>query len=242
MDFKHNFNAEIRFFEEEFVKIAAEHLSSLSNGAFQDPRVRLLCEDASQALKQYEDLFDVAIIDCNDAIGTSEILFEDDFYATVSRALKSDGLCAVQTGSALDLDFLGQTRERIQRQLGTNGRYKYIRNLNSESTFNNIVTEKDQETFWRSWEREAKQNPLAAKVVNRYLKRPAEELYDLQTDPWEMTNLANSPEQQVRIKQMGRRLDAWMQQQSDRGMPTEGEATLHRSRKRRKQATADERN
>ena len=122
------------------------------------------------------------------------------------------------------------------------GRYKYIRNLNSESTFNNIVTEKDQETFWRSWEREAKQNPLAAKVVNRYLKRPAEELYDLQTDPWEMTNLANSPEQQVRIKQMGRRLDVWMQQQSDRGMPTEGEATLHRSRKRRKQATADERN
>ena len=122
------------------------------------------------------------------------------------------------------------------------GRYKYIRNLNSESTFNNIVTEKDQETFWRSWEREAKQNPMAAKFVSRYLKRPAEELYDLQTDPWEMTNLANSPEQQARIKQMGRRLDAWMQQQGDRGMTTEGEATLHRSRKRRKQATADERN
>ena len=110
--------------DEEFVKIAAEHLPSLSNGAFQDPRVRLLCEDASQALKQYEDLFDVAIIDCNDAIGTSEILFEDDFYATVSRALKTDGLCAVQTGSALDLDFLDQTRERIQRQLGATADFR----------------------------------------------------------------------------------------------------------------------
>lgn len=119
------------------------------------------------------------------------------------------------------------------------GRYKYIRNLNSESTFNNTVIENDRENFWQSWEREAKQNPTAAKFVNRYVKRPAEEFYDLQTDPWELTNLADSPEHQARIKQMGKQLDAWMQQQGDRGMATEGEATLHRSQKRPKQTTSD---
>ncbi|MCP4126104.1 MAG: polyamine aminopropyltransferase [Gammaproteobacteria bacterium] len=104
--------------DEQFVRAAAKHLPSLSSGAFEDPRVTLLFEDASEALQQYEGAFDVAIIDCNDAVGPSEPLFEKDFYTTVARSLTDDGICAVQAGSMLDAEFLQQTYRRMTDQLG----------------------------------------------------------------------------------------------------------------------------
>ncbi|MFK5968541.1 MAG: polyamine aminopropyltransferase [Candidatus Marithrix sp.] len=104
--------------DEQFVYAAAKHLPSLSDGAFNDSRVTLLFEDASEALLRYKNIFDVAIIDCNDAVGPSEVLFEEDFYSTVARALKDDGVCSVQAGSMLDIAFLKQTCHRIETQLG----------------------------------------------------------------------------------------------------------------------------
>lgn len=54
-------------------------------------------------------------------------------------------------------------------------------------------------------------------MVSRYLRRPAEQLYDIQTDPYEMTNLADDP-QSVRIKtELSAELDRWMKQQGDPG-------------------------
>ncbi|PLX79999.1 MAG: hypothetical protein C0616_09445 [Desulfuromonas sp.] len=104
--------------DEQFVRTAAAHLPSLNAGAFEDPRVTLLFEDASEALLRYEGAFDVAIIDCNGNVGPSEALFEEKFHATVSRALTEDGLCAVQAGSLLDEELLRQTHHNITRQLG----------------------------------------------------------------------------------------------------------------------------
>jgi spermidine synthase len=104
--------------DEQFVRSAPEYLPSLSDGAFDDSRVALVFEDANKALARYEGAFDVAIIDCNDAVGPSEALFEQDFYATVARALRKEGVCSVQTGSMLDIDFLLQTRDRIANTLG----------------------------------------------------------------------------------------------------------------------------
>jgi len=105
--------------DEQFVRAAAKHLPSLNAGAFDDPRVTLLFEDASEALLRYEGAFDVAIIDCNDAVGPSESLFEEDFYTTVSRSLADGGICAVQAGSMLDVGFLQQIRRRMTSKLGS---------------------------------------------------------------------------------------------------------------------------
>ncbi len=111
--------------DEQFVNAAAKYLPSLSDGAFSDPRVTLLFEDASEALKRYTNTFDIAIIDCNDAIGPSEALFERDFYATVSRSLKNDGVCSVQVGSMLDVDFILQTRDRMATHLGNTSSFRF---------------------------------------------------------------------------------------------------------------------
>jgi len=110
--------------DEEFVRAVAKHLPSLNNGAFEDPRVTLIFEDANEVLERYEDAFDVAIIDCNDAVGPSEALFEGDFYAKVSRALKDEAVCAVQVGSMLDSTFIKKIRNRMETHLGSTAGFK----------------------------------------------------------------------------------------------------------------------
>jgi arylsulfatase A-like enzyme len=51
--------------------------------------------------------------------------------------------------------------------------------------------------------------------VQRCTTRPAEELYDLTTDPNELHNLAADPIQAGRLATMRSDLDAWMKQQGD---------------------------
>ncbi len=103
--------------DRELVELAARLLPTLSNGAFDDPRVQLLHEDAAVWLQQWKNAFDVAVIDCNDAIGPSVPLFEAPFYQDVARALRPGGVCAVQGGSFLDIDFLRTTRDKIATSL-----------------------------------------------------------------------------------------------------------------------------
>jgi len=104
--------------DEQVIRAAAEYLPSLNAGAFEDSRVTLLFEDASEALRRYESTFDVAIIDCNGAVGPSEALFENDFYSTVARSLNDESICAVQAGSMMEPEFLVQMRERLETHFG----------------------------------------------------------------------------------------------------------------------------
>lgn len=47
--------------------------------------------------------------------------------------------------------------------------------------------------------------------------RPPEELYDLEVDPHELKNLANSPGHQKVLESLRTRLDRWMRKTGDRG-------------------------
>ncbi len=111
-------------------------------------------------------------------------------------------------------------------------RYKYIINLLPDSNFHNTVIESDRANYWRSWERDAKHDDHAKRLVQRYIRRPAEELYDLQTDPNELHNLAADSRYQARVETMKQQLTRWMKQQNDRGIETELAAN---QRKRRRQ-------
>ena len=101
------------------------------------------------------------------------------------------------------------------------GRYKCIWNLTSETSFQNVVTEKDSGDYWSSWVRDAKTDPRAAKLVAQYQTRPAEEFYDVVADPFEQTNLADMEQHRERMDAMKARLQSWMKQQGDAGMKTE---------------------
>jgi uncharacterized sulfatase len=105
------------------------------------------------------------------------------------------------------------------------GRYKYIRNLNHEAAYQNALTgppeERHENAYWRDWLDAARRDPHAAFLVDRYLHRPPEELYDLHEDPWELENRADDPALRGVRDALAERLDAWMAQQGDEGLATE---------------------
>ena len=74
--------------------------------------------------------------------------------------------------------------------------WKYVRNLDPAAehhTHMDKAAAGDGRDYWDSWVEKAKTDPAAAAVVRRYHTRPAEELYDLRADPWELKNLAADP-------------------------------------------------
>ena len=97
--------------------------------------------------------------------------------------------------------------------------WKYIRNLHPEFQHQSHISRSSKSTsgfaYWQSWLSAAETSPAAAAVVKRCAERPAEELYDLKSDPFELHNLAGDPAQTERLTQLRGEVDAWMQQQGD---------------------------
>ncbi len=95
-------------------------------------------------------------------------------------------------------------------------RWKYIRNLHPEYRFSSHVTANyEKPAYWPTWVNKAERAPAAARKVERYQQRPAEELYDLENDPYEQKNLATDPQHTDRLTQMQQHLDTWMKEQGD---------------------------
>jgi arylsulfatase A-like enzyme len=96
--------------------------------------------------------------------------------------------------------------------------WKYILNLHPEfqhHTHDSRNRNGQGILYWKTWHDEAKTNPAAAAVVRRFIERPAEELYDLKSDPHEMHNLAADPKQASRLASMRADVKEWMKQQGD---------------------------
>ncbi len=100
-------------------------------------------------------------------------------------------------------------------------RYRYIENLFPEGTYTNIITQDTPDGQWTSWLRAAEHDASAADRVARYRRRPAAELYDHAHDPCEMNNLAAAEELQPVVRDLRRRLHAWMADQGDPGLTGE---------------------
>ncbi|MDR1102750.1 MAG: sulfatase [Tannerella sp.] len=98
-------------------------------------------------------------------------------------------------------------------------RYKLIINLTPEVPYfeKHMMNVNDTEQVWASWTESAGTGSVARETVNRFTIRPAIEFYDLETDPWELTNLAGDRLHAKRIAEMKIELEKWMQQQGDRG-------------------------
>ena len=100
----------------------------------------------------------------------------------------------------------------------------YIRNLAPNTEHHTHVDKaqgEDGKGYWTSWLRKAATDPVAAAIVKRYHARPAEELYDLNADPYEQRNLAANPAQDERLAQFRAELDTWMKANGDEGLVTE---------------------
>lgn len=99
-------------------------------------------------------------------------------------------------------------------------RYKYIRNLNHKTVFYNVISTRPADLL-QSWKEIGEKDPAVAARARFYQHRPAEELYDLRKDPYELNNLADDQTYTKVKAKLKKQLRLWMQQQGDEGNATE---------------------
>ena len=117
----------------------------------------------------------------------------------------------------------GKMNEYPIRSVRTS-RWKYIRNLQPEAahhTHIDLAKPVDGSEYWASWVEQSKTDSHAAKIVERYYHRPAEELYDLKADPHELRNLATEHTQSQTLNELRATLDQWMHEAGDHGLASE---------------------
>jgi uncharacterized sulfatase len=68
---------------------------------------------------------------------------------------------------------------------------------------------------WREWVEKAKTDPDAQAKIDRVVKHPEFELYNIKNDPWELNNLANNPEYAQKVEEMHAQLKADMERLND---------------------------
>ena len=101
-------------------------------------------------------------------------------------------------------------------------RYKYILNLRPENTWTTHFTlvpdiPESHKQVWDTWVQKAKTDTQVAKLLDIIQHHPPEELYDLQTDPYELNNIAGKHDKKI-LNRLQRKLKAWMLSQNDTGL------------------------
>ena len=102
-------------------------------------------------------------------------------------------------------------------------RFKYIRNFLPNRPWLQPNRYKDGKPIIKAMRRlyaEGKLNEAQARIMAE--RRPAEELYDLQTDPHELNNLADKPDYEDVLNRMRVALVDWIRHTGDRGQAWEG--------------------
>ncbi|MDP6929399.1 MAG: sulfatase [Planctomycetota bacterium] len=117
-----------------------------------------------------------------------------------------------------------------------NSRYKLILNLAPQNTY--WISGIHKGLMIESWKADAEKDAALAARVNWLSHRPGEELYDLETDPYETKNLAENTDLDEIKNDLRAALDAWMVQQGDKGMETELIAKTRQGPRRQKNAAA----
>ncbi|TWT54809.1 Arylsulfatase [Rubripirellula amarantea] len=107
------------------------------------------------------------------------------------------------------------------------GKWKYIRNLHPEFAYTTHTDVWAKETprdpkhwahagqHWQSYIDAATTDPNAAAFLHDYHTNPPEELYDVESDPFETSNLVASPAQATKLAELRHLVDAHMKEVND---------------------------
>jgi uncharacterized sulfatase len=113
-------------------------------------------------------------------------------------------------------------------------RFRYIKNFHPELPYAQPIRYMDQSPIMREWRRLAQEDKLTGAPALFFAKtKPPEELYDLETDPDEVNNLAASPEHQEQLSACAPALDQWQKDTNDQGLKPENPNQKTRPRQRR---------
>ena len=79
-------------------EVCRRHFPALAS-SFNDPRVRVFHEDGADFISRHESAYDLIIVDSSDPVGPAEVLFREEFYVNMKRALKPGGIVVTQSES-----------------------------------------------------------------------------------------------------------------------------------------------
>jgi hypothetical protein len=97
-------------------------------------------------------------------------------------------------------------------------RYRYIRNFTPQVPYAQRIEYMEKMPIMQEWRRLHAEGRLTrAQKLFFHHPKPAEELYDLFTDPHEVNNLTDSPEHQQTLKRMRAALERWIKETGDLG-------------------------
>ncbi len=102
------------------IELSKKYFPTLSQGAFDNPRAKLVIQDAAQFVKTTDEKFDVILIDSNDPEGPAQVLFTSEFYGDCKKLLKPQGILVNQNG----VPFL-QQKELVQSEKARGAHFKY---------------------------------------------------------------------------------------------------------------------
>ncbi len=80
------------------IELSKKYFPSVSKGAFDHPRAKVVIQDAAKYVKESEETFDVIICDSNDPEGAAKALFSAEFYGDCKRRLSPNGIFVNQNG------------------------------------------------------------------------------------------------------------------------------------------------
>ena len=117
-------------------------------------------------------------------------------------------------------------------------RWHYIRNLMPERLYfeKHMMGGFRADWFWESWlaqtgpHRGTPINRRAVELLNRFLRRPAEQLYEVASDPYQMTDLIGNLELAGVRDRLAAELGRWMQAQGDPGAALDTEEQWNAAR------------
>ncbi len=128
-------------------------------------------------------------------------------------------------------DYVVSARDRCDETVDRirslrDGRYTYIRNGYPGRPHLQPNAYKDAKDILVRLRELHDTGKLAGHPAERLfaVPRPVEELYDRETDPWELCNLAEDPAHRDRLAAMRSLLDRWISETGDKGQEPESEA------------------
>jgi hypothetical protein len=103
-------------------------------------------------------------------------------------------------------------------------RFKYIRNYRPELPYLLWIPYRNRHPILQEmWRLHLEGELEGPQTLMFQSSRPVEELYDIQTDPYEIDNLAHDPAYQPELQRLRRALDAWIDEVGDMGQIPESE-------------------
>jgi len=84
--------------DEMVVELSKKYLGEISS-AYNDPRLEVVIQDGIEFVKNCNERFDIIFLDTSDPVGPAEALYRKDFYQSLKKCLKKNGIISAQTES-----------------------------------------------------------------------------------------------------------------------------------------------